>query len=299
MRGKTPMLKGHDIICISSIDWDFIWQGHQEIMSSFARNGNRVLFIENIGVRSPTFRDFPRLKKRLLSWLKSSKGFREESEGLFVYSPLILPFPYAIPARAVNRYLLLKALKRWMAAMDFHEPIIWTFLPTPGALDIIDNIPKKLLVYYCIADFNELADKPSRISKTENELIKKCDLVFAQGSILAEKCRRFNANVSIFPFGVNTEVFENAKQAVGAGHPISGIKRPVIGYIGGIHRHIDFKLLRFLAEKNPGWSIMLVGPVQADISEIKGLENIVLCGKKDFSELPSYINSFDVCIIPY
>jgi hypothetical protein len=25
-----------DIICISSIDWDFIWQGHQEIMSTLA-----------------------------------------------------------------------------------------------------------------------------------------------------------------------------------------------------------------------------------------------------------------------
>ncbi len=43
------MLKNENIICISSIDWNFVWQGHQEIMSTFARNGNRVLFIENTG----------------------------------------------------------------------------------------------------------------------------------------------------------------------------------------------------------------------------------------------------------
>ena len=37
------MLTGHDIVCISSIDWDVIWQGHQEIMSTFAKQGTRVL----------------------------------------------------------------------------------------------------------------------------------------------------------------------------------------------------------------------------------------------------------------
>jgi len=40
------MLTNQNIICISSIDWDFIWQGHQEIMSTFAQNGNRVLSID-------------------------------------------------------------------------------------------------------------------------------------------------------------------------------------------------------------------------------------------------------------
>ena len=43
---------GHDVLCISSIDWDFIWQGHQEIMSTLAAQGHRVLFLENTGVRA-------------------------------------------------------------------------------------------------------------------------------------------------------------------------------------------------------------------------------------------------------
>ena len=33
------MLRNVDIVCFSSIDWDFIWQGHQEIMSAFAEEG--------------------------------------------------------------------------------------------------------------------------------------------------------------------------------------------------------------------------------------------------------------------
>jgi hypothetical protein len=47
------MLSGRDIILISSIEWDFNWQGHQEIARRLAQAGNRVLYIENMGVRVP------------------------------------------------------------------------------------------------------------------------------------------------------------------------------------------------------------------------------------------------------
>lgn len=294
------MLKGHDIICISSIDWDFIWQGHQEIMSSFARNGNRVLFIENTGVRTPAFRDIPRLKKRLINWLKGAKGFREEVEGLFIYSPLILPFPYSAVARRVNKYLLLKPLKRWVKAMNFYAPIIWTFLPTQIALDIIDALAEKLLIYYCIANFQELSNNPKKISKIENRLTQRCDLVLAQGEAIADRCAQLNDNVHIFPFGVNIEVFENFKpSADNIPVDIKDIRKPIIGYVGGIHRHMDLGLIKFIARINPEWSIVLIGPIQRELSEIKGLPNIFLLGQKYFTALPNYINEFAVGIIPY
>jgi len=68
------MLKNENIICISSIDWDFIWQGHQEIMSVLAKSGNKVIFIENTGVRAPGIRDVPRIKNRIRNWFKGVKG---------------------------------------------------------------------------------------------------------------------------------------------------------------------------------------------------------------------------------
>ena len=147
------MIRNENIICISSIDWDFIWQGHQEIMSTFAKNGNRVLFIENTGVRSPGIKDIYRIKKRFGDYFKGIKGIRKEVGELYVYSPIVLPFPYSRMARQVNKLILLSVINRWMKAMNFSNPIIWTFLPTGTALDIINNIEKKLLIYYCIADF--------------------------------------------------------------------------------------------------------------------------------------------------
>lgn len=140
---ERQMLTGKDIICISSIDWDFIWQTHQEIMSRFARNGNRVLFIENTGAREPNIKDIPRIKHRIENWLKGVKGFRMEMDNLYVFSPLILPFPYSRIARWINHYLMLPVLRRWLKVMDFNNPIIYIFLPTPLSLDIIDNFNKK------------------------------------------------------------------------------------------------------------------------------------------------------------
>ena len=62
------MNRQHDILCISSIDWDFIWQGHQEIMSRLAADGHRVLFIENTGVRQVRVSDLGRIRARLKNW---------------------------------------------------------------------------------------------------------------------------------------------------------------------------------------------------------------------------------------
>lgn len=296
------MLKNENIICISSIDWDFVWQGHQEIMSTFARNGNRVLFIENTGVRSPGLKDISRLKKRVVSWFKSTKGFRKEADNIFVFSPMVLPFPYSKFAGWINRRLLIEPIKRWIRAMSFRDPILWTFLPTSTALDIINEFDdRKLLVYYDIADFGALTDNPKRLKETEGALIKKCDIIFAQGEAIADKCRKLNPRVYIFPFGVNTEVFEKflAHPKKSESDILKGIKRPIIGYIGGIHKHVDIPLICHVANSHPEWSVVLVGPKQVDTQELDKMSNIFTLGKKEFEELPAYIDRFDVCTIPY
>jgi hypothetical protein len=56
------LLKGRGIVCISSVDWEFNWQGHRQIMSALAERGSYVFLVENTGVRAPAApRDLPRL----------------------------------------------------------------------------------------------------------------------------------------------------------------------------------------------------------------------------------------------
>lgn len=295
------MFKNENIICISSIDWDFIWQGHQEIMSAFARNGNRVLFIENTGVRVPGFKDILRLKDRLKNYFKGIKGIRKEMENLYIFSPLVLPLPYSRIARFINRRLLFPVLEKWTKIMGFNDPIIWTFLPTPLSLDIIDNLKNKLVIYYCIDSFSASSISAGKIKRHEIRLLKKADAVYVTSKSLYNYCSDYNDKVHIFPFAVNFEEFEKVRLSkdVPGREELAGIKRPIIGYVGGIHRWLDLGLIEEAAQKYPDYSFVFIGPIQTDTSLLSGLKNIYFLGKKEHNSIPQLIKNFDLCIIPY
>jgi len=295
------MLDSQNIICISSIDWDFIWQGHQEIMSTFAQNGNRVLFIENTGVRAPTFRDLPRIKKRFINWSKGVRGIRREKENLYIFSPIIFPFPYSRIARWINKRILLFYLNRWMKAMDFSDPIIWTFLPTGLTLDLINSINKKIVIYYCIDNFAVSSSLARKVRSTEKKLIKQADSVFVTAKELYNYCSQYSQRVHIFPFGVNIESFEKARSEEQPRilEDLKDIKGPIIGYVGGVHKWIDQDLIRNLAENHPDYSFVFIGPIQTNISSLSDVKNIHFLGHKPHEQLPHYVNCFTVGIIPY
>jgi uncharacterized SAM-binding protein YcdF (DUF218 family)/glycosyltransferase involved in cell wall biosynthesis len=294
------MLKNEDIICISSIDWDFIWQGHQEIMTRLARNGNRVLYIENTGVRAPRMSDIGRIRKRIANWRKGVHGIRKIEDGLYVYSPIILPFPYLRLARIINKKLIFSVLFKWLKTVGFSEPIVWTFLPTGLTIDLIDKIEPKAIVYYCIDSFKASSADASKIKRTEEALLKKADLVFATSEELLRYCRQHNDNVHLFPFGVSIENFQKAlREDGGMPSDMRDISRPIAGYIGGIHKWIDFDLVESLARSNDRISFVFCGPVQSDVSRFAGIKNVIFLGQKKAEELPMYVKQFDVAMIPY
>ena len=294
------MLKNENIICFSSIDWDFIWQQHQETMSAFAKNNNRVLFIENTGVRAFTVSDLPRIKKRIINWLKSTKGFRKETENIYIYSPLLLPFPYLRIARWINRYFLSASLKRWMKVMEFSEPIIWTFLPTPIVLDVAEAISNKIFVYYCTDNFSATSKAARKVVRYEKKVLQRADVVFAMARNMASYCSQFNKNVTCIPMGVNAERFISCDIAtVTRPAEIAEVHGRIIGYLGGVRSSIDQELVKFLASQLPDSTFVFVGPIQTEISKLKKYKNIIFTGQKPHAELPKYIKYFDACIIPY
>ncbi len=287
------MQERHDIICVSSIDWDFNWQGNQEVMARLAARGHRVLYVENTGVRAPKIGDIGRLSQRIRNWRRGMQGFRQESRNLFVYSPLLLPFPHSRIARWINRHLLSIALRRWMQAVGFRRPVLWTFLPTGLVVDLIAEIEPSLVVYYCIADFRQLTANAG-IDRTERELLDRTDVVFVQGEDLRRKCLP-HPNISVFPFGVSLEAF---REDAAVAPELESIKRPIIGYVGGIHRHVDAALLEHVARHIDG-TLVLVGPAQMKTPELEQLPNVVWTGAQPHDRLCEFLQGFDVALIPY
>ncbi len=153
-------------------------------------------------------------------------------------------------------------------------------------------------MYYCIADFQELGP-PRRVQRSEAALLHRADVVFAQGEVLADRCRRVHTHeVPIVSFGVNVERFQRTLHT-----PIPAdlrrIQGPRIGYVGALQRHVDSALLKGLAARNPAWNFVIVGPQLTGESHILQAHNIHLLGAKPHEEIPHYIAGFDVCLIPY
>jgi glycosyltransferase involved in cell wall biosynthesis len=312
------MISGRDIVFISSIEWNFLWQGHQEIARRLAAAGNRVLYLENTGVRSPGVRDAARVAFRLKRWSAALRtgGLREVAPNVHVCSPLVLPPFGSRWRRELNRRLFLPLIQRNARRLGFRDPLVWTYLPNDTTLDLIRSLRRSAVVYYCVADFAQLTPHPDKLRAAERELIELSDVVFTQCSALTEMCRASNPNVHIFPSGVNLEAFPLDEEKTAASMKsqtvadeetiaasdeslLRDLPKPIIGYVGGMHRHVDFDLLKEMAAARPAWSWVFVGAMQSDAAGLGQLSNVHLLGQKPHDKLAGYIRRFDVCIVPY
>jgi GT2 family glycosyltransferase/glycosyltransferase involved in cell wall biosynthesis len=315
------MIEGRDIVCISSIEWDFNWQGPQEMASRLAEAGNRVLFIENTGIRSPKLKDAGRIVRRLRRWLGSlgSHGLCEVNPNLHIHSPLVLPPFGASRGRRLNARLFLRQVRRAVRHLGMKDVLILCYLPTDTVLDLVEMLrtPQSVVVYYRVDNLALLTPHAEQLRRSEEALIKSSDLVFANSEALAQLPLSIHSNVFVFPPSVNLEAFppsvkfeafapDDERPAGNEFHPADvasenngGLPHPVIGYVGAITEHVNQKLLTALARLRPDWSWVFVGPCNSPLEEMRRLPNVHFMGQQPHGELVKFIREFDVCIIPY
>ncbi|HEV7744483.1 MAG TPA: glycosyltransferase [Pyrinomonadaceae bacterium] len=299
------MITGRDIIYISSIEWDFLWQAHQEIARRLAAAGNRVLYIENTGVRAPGLRDTKRVAARLGRWLRSLRagGAREVAPNIFVYSPLVMPPFGSTWRRLLNRHVFLRQLRRITRALRLRDVLLWTYLPTDTAVDIIRafRTERSSVVYYNAADFSSLTPNAGKLQASERELVRMSDVVFATCSQQAARFAADNSNVHVFAPGVDLSAFpdESATSGLPDSLNLSSLPRPIIGYLGGLHRFVDYDLVATMAQTRPSWSWVFLGAHQVPLEKLQGLSNVHLLGQQRHEELAGHLRFFDVCIVPY
>jgi uncharacterized membrane protein YbhN (UPF0104 family)/glycosyltransferase involved in cell wall biosynthesis len=295
-------LEGESVICISDRDWDFLWMRPQEITTRFARGGNRVLFIEALGLRTPGLRDFTRIVGRVRNWLKQRlKGVRQVEENLYVYTPIIVPFLDLRGVDSINRIILVSSVERLMKRLGFSRPIIWTYYPTQTALNLIDSLDHKLLIYdYMDAWEYNPGGVVRGFARGEEQCLRKADLVFTTSESLYARASRCNRNTYRIAAAVNLNHF---RQPNGEGDVLPPdlveIASPRIGYFGQIDRRLDVDLLQHLARSHPEWSLVMIGAVRTDISTLKRLKNVYFLNMKSHRDLPQYLVNLDVLTIPY
>ena len=304
------MLRDRNIICISGIEWDFNWQSSQELCSRLAAAGNRVLFVENTGIRAPELKDAGRVWKRLLNWSQAlrTQGVRQVGANLYVCSPLVLP-PFGA-SRSVNARLLLPRVVRAARRLGMRDALILTYLPTDTALDLVRQLrtPRSVVVYYRIDNLAALTPRAEELRRSERAMIETSDLVLANSPDLARLPAEISDNVHVLPPGVNLDVFSphaadgNALLAPEERESVERVRRlahPLIGYVGAISNHINGELLEESVRRRPGWTWVFVGPGEAPLKGLGDLPNVHFVGQQPHHTLANFIREFDVCIIPY
>ncbi len=291
------MFKNRDIVCISTIDWDFLYQRHQVLTELFAKSGNRVFYLENINP-SPliNFSLLPKLLKRGRKvFLKPDKAALSNIQ---IISPFILPFKNKI-IDCINKNIFIKHLSSSLIGKGVKNPVVWTYLATPLALYLIEELKPSLLIYDCVFDAPLHPSSPKDILQSEENLIQLADVIFTDNSLLLEKCAKINQRSYLIPPGV---IFEDFNQTYHPKKPdpFLYIPNPRICFFGGIDNlRLDLKLIREIALAKPMWNIILLGPViKTDISSLK-LKNIFFINAVAHSRLGSCLASVDVLFLPY
>ena len=270
---------------------------HHQLATSFVVAENRVLFIENTGARGPRLQDIGRIRERIVNWIKSTRGFREVQQGLTIFSPLFIPFPYSRIATAINRIIIAKSIRQWLKYAHFNDPILFTFLPTPLAQSLIRDIDPVLTVYYCVDDMACSSPDVQQLRPWEDILFHQADIVLVTAEAIRDRAVKFAQYVYSFPCGVDISKFTFTLKSLP--DELSLMQRPIIGFIGALSEKIDQNLLLEMALKLPEATIALLGPLFTDISKLKKCNNIKILGAQPHDNMPLYVNAFDVTLIPY
>jgi glycosyltransferase involved in cell wall biosynthesis len=294
------MLRGATIVLLSSIDWAFNRQNPQEVASAFAEADNRVLFVENTGIRRPTWRDRARLWARIVNWYQSDGGVARTPAGVDICSPVIIPLPYSRTASRINAAVLLRTIRRWIGPATDDRLVLVTFLPTPLARAVVRGLSPAVTVYYVIDRLAESSSGAEWLCAHEDALLARADLVFATSHDLLEHVSRVTSHGSLLVSGVRFGQFQRMRERGALPHPrMHGLPRPIVGFVGSVRNELDLKLVARVARSAPDLTFFMVGPITANVDDLAGVPNVHLAGAVPHEEVVQYLFGFDVGIIPY
>jgi len=306
----TDILKGRDIIVVGQQPWDVeIGSNCKNIALEFSKH-NRVLYVNSALDRRHKVKnaDDPKVKKRIDVVNGHTDGLVELQKNLWnLYPDEVIESINWMPHNFIYTFLnkinnkrfarsIIKAAKR----LGFKNYILFNDDDLFKSFYLKELLKPAISIFYS-RDFLLSVDYWKVHGKTmEPELIRKSDLCVANSTYLASYCKKYNPNSHYVGQGCDLEIFTN-QQDLPAPADVAGIKKPVIGYVGALQSiRLDIELLAYIAKTKPEWSIVLVGPEDDvfKLSTLHKIENIHFLGGKDPSTLPSYINSFDVCLNP-
>ncbi len=304
------MIKGRDIIIVGQQPWDVeIGSNCKNIAIEFSKN-NRVLY-----VNSPLDRITSIKEKNDHKIQKRINVIRGKENGLVViennlwnlYPNKMVESINWINSQRIfeifnrfNNKLFARSILKAIDFLEFTNIILFNDNDIFKSFYLKEMLQPTTSIYYSRDNIIIVDYWKKHGEKLEPELIAKSNICLANSSYMANYCKQYNPNSYNIGQGCDIHEFSNLKNLT-IPDDIQFLNKPIIGYVGAlIGLRLNISILIEIAKNKPDWSIVLVGPEDDAFkeSELHQLSNVYFLGPKSTNDLPSYINSFSVCVNP-
>jgi glycosyltransferase involved in cell wall biosynthesis len=268
-----------ELIVLSHLRWDWVWQRPQQLISRMSTN-RRTWFVEEPltpagGHNGPNQLNSAHIDGLNRVWLE----IPEQGRHIGYFDQVLPDYIEQLPA---------------FIGAPTGERVVWLY--TPLALEVALALEPTTLVYDVMDDLAAFKDAAPELIVRQRQALREADVVFAGGRSLHNSViRQGRADALLFPSGVAPEHYHPARRK-----PRPQRTRPVAGYVGVIDERLDLNLIRDTAALLPDWEIRIVGPVaKIDPQDLPQAPNITYPGHKTYAELPAVMAGLDVALMPF
>ncbi|MDF2152154.1 glycosyltransferase [Vibrio sp. CAU 1672] len=260
----------------------------------------RVVWVNSIGLRQPTLskKDLKRVVNKCARYIgiknvNHTPRFSATSHpNLHVVNLMTLPAPRSSILRRCTAQIMQWQLRRHLKRHGVQAPLFWASLPT--AVDVCRGLAKNGIVYYCGDDFGSLAGVDhATVLEHEADLVEAADLILVASQALEEKFPK-NKTVTI-SHGVDCALFTNPAPKA---NDLAG-QRQVLGFYGSLSAWLDYALIASVAEQNPNWDLVFIGPNEFDHVPLPDRDNIHYLGPRPHHQLPRYSQHWEASWLPF
>lgn len=270
-------LKKPDLICLSHLRWNFVWQRPQHLLSRFARE-QRVFFVEEPVVTDET---------------ETRLDVTTHESGVVVVVPQIEKSRWE---SGDGEPILRELFDGLFEQEKIEDYFFWYY--TPMALEWTKHKQPQAIIYDAMDELSAFKNPPPQLLPREQELYKFADLVFTGGESIYEFKKDKHPKVFCFPSSIETAHFAAARNITDEPADQRTISHPRLGFFGVVDERFDIDLLGKTAALKPDWQFVIIGPVvKIDEQDLPRSANIHYLGGKTYQELPSYIAGWGVALL--
>ena len=298
-----------NIICIAFPAWEGNYlKSTVQLMKELALD-NQVLYVDY----AYTWKDFfQSLRgKGFASWKKMlniEPRMRSEKieNGATIH---ILTLPPVVPANFLknpmaydmlnyfNSLFIRKAVKNAAKSLKMENPVVINAFNPFFGVHLAGKLKESKLIYYCYDEIGAATWAKQHGERLEKAFLKMVDTVIVTSNGLFNKKRLQHVNCHLIKNGVDYDLFSRSETV----HALPQKALKTIGYLGSIDERVDYDLLEMLISNTPQYQYIFVGRItQKEYEERLGkYPNVDLKGPKPPTELPNWVQKFDVCLIPF